>query len=237
MNESRDFFPEYETVKKMSHPDHVLSQIREMKECYGIDYTVNFYEYGYLQDLDDLLVREFFSDQARGRFLGVGSGAAIDQTTSLLEKGWSGVYCDPDPLIWSDLLKNTEPYRDRTLLVNAAVATDSKLCDFHISESVALSSIKRDQVSNLYRTVLTHTVTMDQLLDRIGDDFDYVQFDIEGLDADVIESIDWSRRFLNCKLIGVEGELSIWQQLWEQGRFVISHVTEHNVYFKKIAQR
>lgn len=231
-----DLFPEHEIAKKMSYPTHVLSQISEMKECYGINYTVKFYEYGYLQDLDILLVKEFFKDQPMGRFLGIGSGSGDDQTGPLLEKGWSGVYCDPDPLVWPDLLKNTESRRDRVVLINAAIAPDSRFCDFHISESVALSSLKKENVANLFRTVLIHSVTIDQLLGHVGDDFDYVQFDIEGLDGEVIQSIDWAQHFLNCKLIGVEGDLSIWHQLWEQGRFVISHMTEHNVYFKKIAQ-
>ena len=205
---------------------------------YQVPNQIKFYEFGHRQELDDVVVSDFFRSQSTGRFLSIGSANGIDQTYSLLRKGWSGVYCEPDPVALSSidghgLLRVTENFRDNAIIVNAAIAPLSGICDFYINNTIALSTTKKEWSDSTSIPVIINTIGFNQLLDYVGEDFDYVQIDSEGNDVELVESIDWSKRLPNCKMIGIELGIELWRQLLAQG-YIMSEVTEHNIYFTRM---
>tara|TARA_R110000822_G_scaffold12096_7_gene43638 strand:+ start:2169 stop:2903 length:735 start_codon:yes stop_codon:yes gene_type:complete len=205
---------------------------------YKIPNQIKFYEFGRNQDLDEIIVSDFFKATPTGRFLCVGSANGIDQTYSLLQKGWSGVYCEPDPAALVDpvhgLFCATKEFNDNVVIVNAAITATSNVCNFYINKTIALSTTKKDLSNSDSIPIIINSCGVNQLLDYIGEDFDYVQIDAEGADTEIINAIDWSQRLPNCKLIGVEAGIENWQQLLNQGNYVIAAVTEHNMYFRRL---
>lgn len=199
----------------------------------------SFHQHGHSQDADDALVSDFFKLQSTGRFLSIGAANGIDQTWSLLQKGWSGVYCEPDPVALSSvdghgLLRATKDFSDRVMVVNAAIAADSGVSEFYINHTIALSTTKAHLSNTSSRLIIINSLGVNQLLDHVGEDFDYVQIDAEGADYEIVTAIDWAIRLPTCKLLGIELGVEQWRQLWEQGRYVMSSVTEHNTYFRRL---
>jgi hypothetical protein len=226
---------EYRAAQQAGWNYDYLDQFERIKKIYQIDYEICFHNFENCQDLDNVLVNNFFSDTRPGRFLNIGSANGRDQTYALLIKGWSGVYCDPDPRALVGLLDQTAQYKDQVVLINSAITEHGGLCQFYLNELVGLSTTCEHLLVDQFRYHVTNSLTLDQLLDFVGEDFDYVQFDIEGIDDAVVKNINWATRLPNCKMIGIEGGLSPWEQLWDQGQYVISDVTEHNVYYKRLS--
>jgi FkbM family methyltransferase len=200
---------------------------------------IDFRRHGHSQDVDDALVSDFFKSQPTGKFLSIGAANGIDQTWALLHKGWSGVYCEPDPVALTSvdghgLLRATKDFSDRVMVVNAAIAATSGVCQFYINHTIALSTTKLHLSDTSSRPIIINSLGVNQLLDYVGEDFDYVQIDAEGADHEIITAIDWATRLPICKLLGVELGIELWRQLWEQGRYAMSSVTEHNTYFRRI---
>jgi hypothetical protein len=226
---------EYQTARQVGWNNHYLELFERIKKTYQIDYEIRFHNFGNRQDLDDVLVNNFFSDTRPRKFLNIGSANGLDQTHALLTKGWSGVYCDPDPRALVGLLDQTAQYKDRVILINSAITEHGGLCRFYLNELVGLSTTCEHLSVGQARHHVTNSLTLDQLLDFVGEDFDYVQFDIEGIDDAVVKNINWATRLPSCKMIGIETGLAVWEQLWDQGQYVISDVTEHNVYYKRLS--
>lgn len=221
-------------AQQMGWPPDFVDYFRSNIEMHKISNQIKFYSFGCGQDNDDLLVEDFFKDLDNGRFLCIGSANGVDQTYSLLSKGWTGVYCDPDPLVFQGLFDATASFSEKTVLVNAAIVPEPGITEFHISSTQALSSVYRDLAGADSRKLVINPMTLDQLLDYVGEDFDYVQIDIEGVDDDVIKSIDWSKRLPRCKMIGIETGLLIWEYLWDAGNYVLTDLTEHNAYYRRL---
>lgn len=233
-------------------PQDRVDLFRTALDLYRVPNQINFYNHnnlppdqsnvhrhGHSQDVDDTLVSEFFKSQPTGRFLSIGAANGIDQTWSLLQKGWSGVYCEPDPVALTSvdghgLLRATKDVSDRVMIVNAAIAATSGVGQFYINHTIALSTTKLHLSDSSSRPIIINSLGVNQLLDYVGEDFDYVQIDAEGSDYEIVTAIDWATRLPTCKLLGIELGIDHWPQLWDQGRYAMSLVTKHNTYFRRI---
>jgi hypothetical protein len=223
-------------AKRIGHTHHV-EWLESTYELYIIKNQIRFHEFGHDQAFDNDIVDGFFK-QRKGRFLCIGSANGQDQTYSLLQKGWSGVYCDPDPMALSansekhaSLLQTTHEYQDKVIIVNLAITPNGGICEFYINKTLALSTTKKKLSVIDSRTIVINSISFNQLLDLVGTNFNYVQIDAEGLDKEIAESINWSTRLLNCKMIGIESGFDCWQHLVANG-YVLTDITEHNMYFK-----
>ena len=78
--------------------------------------------------------------------------------------------------------------------------------------------------------ILTHTLSVQQLLEHVGTDFDLVVIDAEGSDEDIINAIDWSQ-LSNCSVLCCEGWHGAELTLREAG-FSLYH-RNVNHYFKR----
>lgn len=174
---------------------------------------------------DSLVVREFFKDLPKGRFLEIGANNGNpnlpdEPVWSLLDLGWSGVYCEPNPESCAGLIKNVGPNRPDVVIVNCAIAVESGMKKFYSAIgkkfTLGLSSLNNDWINYLPATlqdrvdfvkpILTNAITFKQLLDVVGTDFDLLSIDIENTQEEndnFIQSIDFS--LLNkCRMIVVE---------------------------------
>ena len=177
------------------------------------------------------IVSKCFEDRP-GNFLCVGAKDGEDQTLRLLERGWTGTYCEPDPRAFLKLMRTVRPYNHRVTLINTAVFPRGGLMTFNLAQNTSHSSLidswaKRHNDSIVDR-IQVNCITLKQLLTK---KFDYIQIDTEGLDVALISSVDWST-VPSCEMICTEAGPSVLKQLCEQGDYMITDVTPENAFYR-----
>ena len=192
------------------------------------------------KDADSKIVLDFFKDNTSGKFLCIGANNGLDVTNKLLKLGWHGVYCEPDPYACTELLENTKEFVSQVTIFNVAITADSNIQKFYVSIGNSfISSIKPGWAENQtifkntpIRSIIINTVGFKNLLDFLDTKFDYIQIDVEGLDAEIISSIDWSL-VVGCKMICTESGPTVFKQLYKQNKFMITDVTDTNSFYIK----
>lgn len=205
-----------------------------------------------LQKPDDAIIKQFFKNINNGRFLEIGSNDGIDgHSYPLLQQGWHGVYCEPDPYACSRLIQNTDVYKDQVTIINSAISPNSSgPMDFYLAingdnmssidpnwleRQVVLDSARqncsyRNPVGT--RKIIVNALNFSDLINRVGSNFDLILTDIEGMDIDLITSIDWSM-FSKTKLIVTEADLSVAKHLYTSGGFLPLCATDLNSFYYK----
>jgi FkbM family methyltransferase len=169
---------------------------------------------------------DFFKNKPNGRFLEIGAndGEPTQDTEpmwGLVEKGWSGVYCEPNPISCAKLISNILPYKDKIQVFNGAVSMNNNegLVDFYLSLQTRMSSSLDPTWSKkqyYYKPehqqypMITSMVSFQSLIDFVGNDFDCISIDVENNSAvvsDLLMSIDWGQ-FKNCKVLCLEAATS-----------------------------
>ena len=197
---------------------------------------------------EEEFVREFFKDQPIGRFLELGAqdGAPEHPTEpcwNLLVKGWHGYYCEPNPISCGQLIRNTWPYRHRTIILNTAVRGTDTLSLFYMDlehEYSSASSLHLDWMdkqsfgsAQAPYVINVHSIGFSKLIQCVGCDFDFISVDIEGSDNEAIDSIDWNV-FTNLKLVCTEHPNNNSFDRLAQAGFVPLGITKaSNVFFIK----
>ena len=166
-------------------------------------------------------VIDYFSNQSSGRFLEIGANDGEPYNNNepfwrLVEKNWSGVYCEPNPIACSQLIKNVMPYGDKIKIVNGALSTDVGLKTFYVSvDSKGPSSSLHPEwmAQQTYHKpndrqypIITNSFTLENLLDNVGYDFDAMSIDIETNEyqlEQMLHDFNFSK-LNNCKLIMLE---------------------------------
>ena len=190
------------------------------------------------------ILDKFFIDEAvgfKGRFLEIGADDGKDHLYHLLAKGWDGVYCEPDPRCCYELIKNTESYKNQVTIINSAVMDQQGLIDFYFSSNGSGTSsldqswherMKEHVPESNIRKIITNAISTQELLTLVGTDFDIVSIDAEGSDDRIVTSIDW-QQFDRCRILLIEGNLHLRNQLEEQGNFKVYTETDSNIIYVK----
>ena len=238
---------------------HSLVDLRRLL-IYNINMTKKFQtptpEYHTIPEPNDIF-NNILADHFKGytgRFLGIGANVGLDWGFPLLDRGWSGIYCEPDPIACSQLIQNTEKYRDRVSVVNSAIMPTGGLRPFYLSlNSSFLSSMHSDWLETVLSynnnqwdqnpkkvSILTNSISFQEFINYIGKDFDLIVIDTEGFDVEIAMSVDWSQ-FTKCTLISLEHGFpevypssDIIEQLYNQGSFILTTVTPGHAVYKKI---
>ena len=201
-----------------------------------------------LTQTEEEFVREFFKDQPTGRFLELGAQDGAPERHNepcwnLLVKGWHGYYCEPNPISRGQLIRNTWPYRHRTIILNTTVRGTDTLDLFYMDlghDYSSASSLHLDWMSEqpfgsgqTPYIINVHSIGFSKLIQCVGYDFDFISIDIEGSDDEVIDSIDWNI-FTNLKLICTENPKQNSLERLSQAGFVPLGITRaSNVFFIK----
>ena len=173
---------------------------------------------------EKLVVAEYFANKHTGRFLVIGAGAGDpeelnDPMGSLLEKEWNGVFCEPNPECCAELIKTIDTNKHK--IINCAITTDGGIKQFYSvifkSGISTISSLNVLWVSGLKpnlqeqvvlkKPIIINTITFDQLLEVVGNDFDFISIDIENSPRQIDEfvcAIDFSK-IAQCKMLCIEG--------------------------------
>lgn len=147
----------------------------------------------YSQNNEQEIIDGFFKDK-KGFLLDIGAydGKTFSNTLSLLEKGWVGVMVEPSPSVFLKLVENTKQFNP--IYINCAVALESKIITFHDSRGDAISSFDEKHVAKWkagykcdFDPFMIKTITMQELLQFINFNVDFINLDVEGLNWELFE--------------------------------------------------
>ncbi|QPF87115.1 FkbM family methyltransferase [Bradyrhizobium genosp. L] len=150
---------------------------------------------------EDRFIRDFFTSRKTGVYLDIGASHPfkISNTYLLYRSGWKGVTVEPIPRLGA-LHRRWRP-RDKLLPVGVGT-TAGELEFFEMLPSVLSTldaSVANEYIAQGKATLLKKyhipVLTIDQVIRQTTEQgqVDFLSIDIEGLDADVINSIDYSR--------------------------------------------
>lgn len=161
-----------------------------------------FFNLSHAQAGEDMVLRGLLKDVRIGRYVDIGAYHPIllSNTYYFYQLGWQGLNIDVRP----EAIELCRLLRPRDTSVAAAVADQSgREVVVHQFDPAALTTLSREAAER-YRTLpntrmvrefTTQTVTINELLDRYWPwpSMDLLSIDVEGLDAVVLQSLDWQR--------------------------------------------
>ena len=151
----------------------------------------------YSQNNEEQTILQYFGLQPTGRFLDIGAydGLNLSNTMALYEHGWSGVLVEASPTVFCKLM---ETYRDRdrsrVQLVNSAVVPyHGHLMTFHDSGIDAIGTLEPESKTRWkgipWYPIMVNPITIIDLLDVVGYDFDMITMDVEGINLELFLSL------------------------------------------------
>ncbi|NBO69866.1 MAG: hypothetical protein EBU66_04135 [Bacteroidetes bacterium] len=191
-------------------------------------------------------VRDFFGNMT-GKFLEIGAwdGRPSDEEPywDLLTTGWYGVYCEPNPHSIPSLIQNVSPYNAD--IVTAAIGTTAGIQPFNASTSHPyISSFDSKWHLNLPPTlsetpyvsdkIYAPTITIDQIFETFGYDFDTISVDIEvslESELEIFKTIDFNKLPV-CKLVISETYSSELQTYMESFGFIRKSAPPNNYWIR-----
>jgi FkbM family methyltransferase len=158
-------------------------------------------EYGdwsYSQEGEDLILCEFFHDQMQGFYVDVGAfhPRRFSNTFRLYKRGWCGINIDPTP----GSMKTFRRERPRDVNLEVGISTDDELLMFYQFGEPALNTFseevagQREKYSKLISRVDVKTRTLQGVLEEFlprNTVIDFLDVDVEGKDLEVLQSNDW----------------------------------------------
>lgn len=149
----------------------------------------------YSQNQEEAVITAYFGSQT-GRLLDIGAhdGVNLSNSRKLLENGWSGILVEPSPTVFDKLLENTTEMQDRVSLWNTAVAVQSSVVDFTDSMGDYISTLSQEHLNKWaahlnWRKFKVKTVTVAELLEAEGMQFDFITIDVEGTNWEILKAL------------------------------------------------
>ena len=152
--------------------------------------------HGYTQNMEELYILE--NSLPMGRFLDIGAydGVTFSSTRALAERGWSGVYVEPDPKIVERLRENTKYFATDIHAVAIGNTPGNAMfysCDDMVGSLDVSHVAKWSRNNNLTFTPIVVPVwTIQKLEETVGTKFDFVNLDVEGLNWSIFQQFNWN---------------------------------------------
>lgn len=188
--------------------------------------------YGYTQNLEE----KFIVENARGtRFLDIGAydGEVFSSTRELVNRGWSGVYVEPNPIIL-DKLRNIATLSNSDVLPVAIGNTCGQMTFYANGDLVgSLSREHADKwtkgAGSVFEPVTVDVIDVETLGSRIGHNFDFLNLDVEGLNWEVFQQLDFSKWKFNTVCIEYDDKLTEICLRLERAGFRLVYISIENV--------
>jgi len=177
----------------------------------------------YTQNMEDYHLWLAFDGKRSGRYIDIGAGHPVADNVSFYfyERGWHGIVVEPQ----GKLVALYPQLRPRDIAVAALIGTQSGQADFHVFDAFHGLSTTRAALADAatvlgagYRTIKMPMMTLAALCEaHASEAIDFLKIDVEGAEADVLQSGDWRRfrpKAIVVEAIAPGSNEPAWQQ-WE----------------------
>lgn len=194
------------------------------------------------QSNEEQTLNELFKKTQRGFYVDVGCHhpRRYSNTALLYNKGWHGINIDAD----KKNLKLFKVFRKRDKNINALISEKSEILKYYYFDDGALNGVlsltKVNSLIDLGYKVIKEENLVTKRLDEIltsyevpNNKIDFLDIDVEGLDLQVLKSIDLN--IYNVELILIEvgdNENEIVEYLTKFNYFIYAQ-EDRNLFFKK----
>lgn len=152
----------------------------------------------YSQNNEQGIIVNYFGERP-GRFLDIGAydGKTFSNTFRLLELGWRGVLVEPSPTIIPLLRNNVEPFGSNAQVMAYAIGeSDGRVTFYDNGGAVATTKPEHAQKwskATAFQQCEVNQITPATLLDLSGENFDFLNIDVEGANIEVMRAMPWHR--------------------------------------------
>lgn len=189
----------------------------------------------YTQNEEETYIVQALSGIRNGRFLDIGAhdGIMLSSTRRLWELGWSGVYVEPAPDVLPALRKNAG---NNCQILPLAIGTSNGQMDFFSSNGDMVGSLSVDHANmwgkyvNFTKTVVD-VITVDELKNRVGTSFDFINIDVEGINLDVFNQFDWKVWKPKCVCIEYESHKQHMTNVMTNAGYKLVYTSGENLVF------
>lgn len=188
--------------------------------------------HGYTQNLEE----RFIVQHARGtRFVDIGAydGDVFSSTRELVNKGWHGVYVEPNPLILDRL--RTVASLSNSEVLPVAIGTSCCEMTFYANGDL-VGSLNEDHAEkwrknggSVFEPVTVDVIDINTLADRIGYNYDFLNLDVEGLNWDVYRQIDFAKWKFNTVCIEYDDKFDEIRVSLERAGFTLVYISPENI--------
>lgn len=197
----------------------------------------------YSQNDEQEFILKFFGDTTGGNLLEIGAfdGVEFSNTRALLERGWSGVLIEPDPINFCRLLENSREFKGITFVCAAVTGCSipglARLM-MDTTEGRGWSST----ISDLCKPGVLHprcqevavmTLPIAALRDSIP--FQFISIDAEGCDHEILRAMPDSLigpcRLLCVEPHDLEDRKRMKELVLQKFKMEVGHETPENIIF------
>ena len=164
----------------------------------------------YSQRDEEIYILKFFR-KVKGTFLDIGAydGKTFSTTYPLVLKGWAGVCVEPSPSVFSVLQKFYQDNPNITTLQYAVTNKTGKVV-FYDSGGDLISTISkahvelwRKKAGVRFRKIEVDSLSVTDLFNLVGYDFDFINLDVEGTNLSVLSQFPFGK-LKKMKMLCVE---------------------------------
>jgi len=165
-------------------------------------YITKYRDYYWSQEGEDIILRRIFENKKSGFYVDIGAHHPyrFSSTYYFYRKGWRGINIDANP----KSIELFEKFRKRDINLNLAIGLNKRIMKYYMFNEPALNTFDEflaKQRSNIdvYKIIAMKEVEVYQLKDVLGQflpkgqEIDFMNIDVEGLDFEVIKSNDWNK--------------------------------------------
>lgn len=222
---------------KKNIPSGIKKIISGLKNDFFEGYAIKSYS----QEGEDMILRRIFEKQATGFYIDVGAHhpKRFSNTYFFYKKGWNGINIDAMP----NSMLAFKKQRSRDINIELPISNEKQVLTYYAFNEPALNGFSkqiseaRDGLNN-YKIEFTkdiETSTLEEILDKNlspNKAIDFLSIDVEGLDYDVICSINFKKYKPRVILVEILG--SSLSSLMQDPIFVLLHAEGYELYAKAV---
>ena len=201
----------------------------------------------YSQEGEDMILNRILKGN-NGFYVDVGAHhpRKFSNTCHFYEKGWRGINIDAVP----GSMEPFKKYRPRDINIEVGIAAEAGEQKFHVFEEKALCTFDEKQAkkycddgADISDVIAIKTKPLSQILEENlpeGQNIDFLDVDVEGLDLEVLKSNEWQRFSPTCVVVESHGSLTedfskteVYRFLTSQGYEWVSKTVISLIFVKK----
>lgn len=174
------------------YQEPIKNQLRELDSYSTLSYS---------QEGEDLILKRIFEGQKTGLYVDVGAHhpKRFSNTYLFYKMGWRGINIDAMP----GSMYNFEEVRPEDINIEIGVSDKKEKLKYYMFNEPALNTFSKYEADlrngrNNYKVineVMIDTVPLSEILIKHlkgNEQIDFLNIDVEGLDLEILRSIDWS---------------------------------------------